>query len=82
MMGEKDFEAIRQYLTDVAIIVPVEEIEVVGDLGVDYYIGVRPDTPSLKNLVNQFCHFTPFAIFRKLIWKLSRFSMLFETINP
>ena len=48
MMGEKDFEAIRQYLTDVAIIVPVEEIEVVGDLGVDYYIGVRPDTPAQK----------------------------------
>ena len=48
MMGQKDFEAIRQYLTDVAIIVPVEEIEVVGDLGVDYYIGVRPDTPAQK----------------------------------
>lgn len=47
-MGEKDFEAIRQYLTDVAIIVPVEEIEVVGDLGVDYYIGVRLDTPAQK----------------------------------
>ena len=48
MMGQKDFEAIRQYLTDVAIIVPVEEIEVAGDLGVDYYIGVRPDTPAQK----------------------------------
>ena len=48
MMGQKDFEAIRQYLTDVAIIVPVEEIEVAGDLGVDYYIGVRPDTFAQK----------------------------------
>ena len=48
MMGQKDFAAIRQYLTDVAVIVPVENMEVAGNLGVDYYIGVRPDTPAQK----------------------------------
>ncbi|RRD32484.1 DNA polymerase III subunit alpha [Streptococcus minor] len=45
MMGQKDFEAIRQYLTDIAIIVPVESNQGNLDLGLDYYIGVRPDTP-------------------------------------
>ena len=48
MMGEKDFESIRQYLSDVAVIVPVENMEVAGDLGVECYIGVRPDTPAQK----------------------------------
>ncbi|HFI0640897.1 TPA: DNA polymerase III subunit alpha [Streptococcus suis] len=43
MTGQDDFEAIRQYLVDVAIIVPyysgIEQL----DLGQDYYIGVFPD---------------------------------------
>ena len=45
MMGEKDFDSVRQYLTDVALILPVEEWLAKPDLGVDYYIGVAPDTP-------------------------------------
>ncbi|HFI0403290.1 TPA: DNA polymerase III subunit alpha [Streptococcus suis] len=43
MTGQDDFEAIRQYLVDVAIIVPyysgIEQL----DLGLDFYIGVSPD---------------------------------------
>ncbi|HFI0633269.1 TPA: DNA polymerase III subunit alpha [Streptococcus suis] len=43
MTGQDDFEAIRQYLVDVAIIVPyysgIEQL----DLGMDYYIGVSAD---------------------------------------
>ena len=45
MMGEKDFESIRQYLSDVALILPVDQWLAKPDLGVDYYIGVAPDTP-------------------------------------
>lgn len=44
MMGQKDFETIRQYLTDVAVIVPFDQEASDIDLGLDYYIGVRPDT--------------------------------------
>ncbi|HFI0578842.1 TPA: DNA polymerase III subunit alpha [Streptococcus suis] len=43
MTGQDDFEAIRQYLVDIAIIVPyysgIEQL----DLGMDYYIGVSAD---------------------------------------
>ncbi|MDG3132446.1 DNA polymerase III subunit alpha [Streptococcus suis] len=46
MTGEDDFEAIRQYLVDVAVIVPyfsgIEQLE----LGVEYYIGVSSDLPN------------------------------------
>ena len=45
MMGQKDFESLRQYLTEVALILPVEERQANIDMGMDYYIGVRPDTP-------------------------------------
>lgn len=46
MMGQKSFEAIRQYLSDVALIVPYSEETLNIDLGVEYYIGVHPDTPA------------------------------------
>ena len=45
MMGQKDFESLRQYLTEVALILPIEERQANIDMGMDYYIGVRPDTP-------------------------------------
>ncbi len=44
MMGQDDFEAIRQYLVDVAVIVPYNPSIEQLDLGADYYIGVTPST--------------------------------------
>jgi DNA polymerase-3 subunit alpha len=44
MMGQKDFDSIRQYLTDVALILPAEEESADLDLGIKYYIGVSPKT--------------------------------------
>ncbi|MEG3334989.1 DNA polymerase III subunit alpha [Streptococcus suis] len=45
MTGQDDFETIRQYLVDIAVVVPyfsgIEHLE----LGVNYYIGVTVDTP-------------------------------------
>lgn len=45
MTGQDNFEDIRQYLVDIAIIIPyfsgIEQL----DIGLDYYVGVTRDTP-------------------------------------
>ncbi len=45
MTGQDNFEDIRQYLVDIATIIPyfsgIEEL----DIGLDYYVGVTRDTP-------------------------------------
>ncbi|WP_155997621.1 DNA polymerase III subunit alpha [Streptococcus ruminantium] len=45
MTGQDDFEAIRQYLVDIAVIVPYFSDVAQLDLGLDYYIGVTADLP-------------------------------------
>ncbi|NQK94347.1 DNA polymerase III subunit alpha [Streptococcus suis] len=45
MTGQDDFESIRQFLQDIAVIVPFKDGVDKLDLGVDYYIGIYPDTP-------------------------------------
>lgn len=45
MTGQDDFDSIRQYLQDIAVIVPFKDGVDKLDLGVDYYIGIYSDTP-------------------------------------
>ncbi|KXT78617.1 DNA polymerase III subunit alpha [Streptococcus sp. DD13] len=50
MLGHRALEDVRPYLRDVAVIVPIDELnrleETIGE--VDYYVGVYPDTPYKK----------------------------------
>lgn len=46
MMGQNDFGELRQYMRDLAIILPYREGVEDLDLGVDYFIGVGPDSPD------------------------------------
>lgn len=46
MTGEEEFEAIRQYLVDVAVVVPYVDGVNQLDIGHDFYIGVSLDTPA------------------------------------
>ncbi|MFS1060899.1 DNA polymerase III subunit alpha, partial [Enterococcus casseliflavus] len=45
MTGQDDFDSIRQFLQDIAVIVPFKDGVDKLDLGVDYYIGIYSDTP-------------------------------------
>lgn len=48
MLGQKDFEQFRQYLEGVQLVIPYfEGIENV-DCGVEYMVGIYPDTPVQK----------------------------------
>lgn len=45
MTGQDDFDSIRQFLQDIAVIVPFKDGVDKLDLGVNYYIGIYSDTP-------------------------------------
>lgn len=49
MTGHQDFEDIRQFLKDVAIVLPYAEGVENYNLGVDCYIGVREDSPQFES---------------------------------
>ncbi len=46
MTGQDDFEAVRQYMKDVAVILPYFDGVDQLDLGLDFYIGVRENSPQ------------------------------------
>lgn len=48
LTGRRSWEEYRHLLLDVAVILPYEEELVEPDLGVDYYMGVTPQSPPLS----------------------------------
>ncbi|MBF0786461.1 MULTISPECIES: DNA polymerase III subunit alpha [unclassified Streptococcus] len=48
MTGQREFEAIRPYLTGIAVIIPYFDGIEDYDVGIDFYIGVCETTPALR----------------------------------